>query len=166
LPTEFTHTQSFPADPTELFRLLANEDFIIAKCEATGSLSASATVTLDIDDDLKGATVLVNTRVLPADLPAPAKSLVGETITVTETQTWTPASADGSRDAQVTVEFSGPMKFSGHLRLHPTATGSEIITTGKFTASVPFIGGKIEKVAAEQTTRYLNAEERVAKERL
>jgi hypothetical protein len=58
------------------------------------------------------------------------------------------------------------MKFSGHLRLKPTATGSEIITTGKFTASVPFIGGKIEKVAAEQTTRYLNAEERVARERL
>ncbi len=166
MPTEFTHTQSFPADPATLFQLLANEGFILAKCEATGSLSASATVTPGQEGDLQAATVLVNTRVLPADLPGPAKSLVGDTITVTETQSWTPAASDGSRDANVSVEFSGPMKFSGQLKLRPTATGSEITTTGKFTASVPFIAGKIEKVAAEQTTRYLNAEERVARERL
>jgi hypothetical protein len=165
LPTEFTHTQSFPVGPTELFRLLASEEFIIAKCKATGSLSASAEVTLDPDNDLQGPIVLLSTRVLPADLPGPAKSLVGETITVTETQTWEPASIDGSREAHVSVEFSGPMKFSGHLKLEPTTTGSEITTTGTFTASVPFISSKIEKVAAEHTVRYLNAEERVATER-
>lgn len=109
---------------------------------------------------------LVSTRVLPADLPGPAKSLVGDTITVTETQVWTSAEANGSRTAQVSVEFSGPMKFEGRLQLTPTQTETTITTTGKFTASVPFIGGKIEKVAAEQTTRYLNAEERVAREQL
>lgn len=142
--------------------LLANEEFILAKCAATGSLSATASVTPGQD----GSMTLVSTRVLPADLPGPARSLVGDTITVTETQIWTPPGPDGSRSAQVKVEFSGPMKFEGGLQMIPAADATNISTTGKFTASVPLIGGKIEKVAAEQTARYLNAEERVARERL
>ncbi len=162
MPTEFTHTQNFPTDPETLFKLLANEEFILAKCAATGSLTATASISPGTD----GSMTLVSTRVLPADLPGPAKSLVGDTITVTETQVWTPTDTNGSRTAQVSVEFSGPMKFEGRLQLTPTPTETTITTTGKFTASVPFIGGKIEKVAAEQTTRYLNAEERVARERL
>ena len=145
-----------------LFKLLANEEFILAKCAATGSLTATASISPGTD----GSMTLVSTRVLPADLPGPAKSLVGDTITVTETQVWTPTDTNGSRTAQVSVEFSGPMKFEGRLQLTPTPTETTITTTGKFTASVPVIGGKIEKVAAEQTTRYLNAEERVARERL
>jgi hypothetical protein len=162
MPTDFTQTQNFPTDPETLFKLLANKEFILAKCAATGSLTATASISPGPD----GSMTLVSTRVLPADLPGPAKSLVGDTITVTETQVWTPADTNGSRTAQVSVEFSGPMKFEGRLQLTPTPTETTVTTTGKFTASVPFIGGKIEKVAAEQTTRYLNAEERVARERL
>ena len=167
MPTNFSHTQTFPTNSETLFKLLANEDFILAKCAATGSLSATASVSGEPD----GAMTLISTRILPADLPGPAKSLVGETITVTETQIWTPADANGARTARVSVEFSGPMKFEGNLQLTPAQAGTSraettVTTTGKFTASVPFIGGKIEKVAAEQTTRYLNAEERVARERL
>lgn len=158
MSTEFTFTQSFPSDPDSIFNLLRREDFILAKCEATGSMSTTASV--EVEGDF--SAIITNTRQLPADLPAPAKSLVGETITVTETQKWSPAEPDGSRQATVSVEFSGPMKFEGNLRLAPSGSGSTITTTGKFTASVPFIGGKIEKVAAEQTARYLTAEEKIA----
>ena len=48
--------------------------------------------------------------------------------------------------------------------LRPFADGSEVLTEGSFKASVPFVGGTIESVAAEQTARYLGAEERVAAE--
>ena len=84
---------------------------------------------------------------------------------MTETQIWTPPAPDGSRTATITVDFSAPMTFSGTLHLSPGDQATTTITTrGKFTASVPFIGGKIEKVAAEQTQRYLVAEERVGNE--
>ncbi len=162
MPTTFTHTQTFPSDSESVFNLLATEEFIVAKCAATGSLETTASVQATPD----GGVVLTSTRVLPADLPGPAKSLVGDTITVTETQTWSPAASDGSRQATVTVDFSGPMKFAGQLTMQPLGSETSIRTDGTFTASVPFIGGKIEKVAGEQTTRYLNAEERVARERL
>ena len=161
MSTEFTFTQSFPCDPDSIFNLLRREDFILAKCEATGSMSTTASVEVQpMEDDL--SAIITNTRQLPADLPAPAKSLVGDTITVTETQKWSSAEPDGSRQATVSVEFSGPMKFEGNLRLAPSDSGSTITTAGKFTASVPFIGGKIEKVAADQTARYLAAEEKIA----
>ena len=160
MPTAFEYTQNFTGSPSDVFSVLSQEDFIVAKCAATGSLSTQASVSTDSDG--QGRT-LTSVRVLPADLPAPAKSLVGETITVTETQVWSAPSPDGSRTATVTVEFSGPMGFTGTLELAPTQSGNTTITSrGKFNANVPFIGGKIEKVAAEQTQRYLAAEERVA----
>lgn len=162
MATKFEYTQHFAASPSELFSVLAQEDFILAKCAATGSLSTQAKVT---EAGANQGETLTSVRVLPADLPAPAKSLVGDTITVTETQVWSAPGPDGSRTATVTVEFSGPMGFTGTLELAPAPTGASTITTrGVFTAKVPFIGGKIEKVAAEQTERYLAAEERVAGE--
>ena len=160
--TNFEYTQNFPGSPSEVFSVLAREDFILAKCSATGSLSTQASV--GEAGENQGQT-LTSVRVLPADLPAPAKSLVGDTITVTETQVWSAPDPDGSRSATVTVEFSGPMGFTGTLHLAPSLGDTTSITTrGTFTANVPFIGGKIEKVAAEQTQRYLAAEERVAGE--
>jgi len=162
VPTKFEFTQNFTASPSEVFAILAQEEFILAKCAATGSLSAQASVS---QAGLNEGQTLTSIRVLPADLPAPARSLVGDTIKVTETQVWSAPEPNGSRTATVSVEFSGPMGFVGILELTPTQTGNTTITTrGAFSANVPFIGGKIEKVAAEQTQRYLTAEERVAGE--
>jgi hypothetical protein len=162
VPTSFEYTQNFTGSPSDVFSVLTQEDFILAKCTATGSLSTQVKVSQDSDSQVH---TLTSIRVLPADLPAPAKSLVGDTITVTETQVWSAPGPDGGRIATVTVEFSGPMGFTGTMELAPTQSGNTTITSrGKFTANVPFIGGKIEKVAAEQTQRYLSAEERVAGE--
>jgi len=162
MPTKFEFSQNFTATPFEVFAVLSQEEFIVAKCVATGSLSTQATVE-HVGEN--GAATLTSTRLLPADLPAPAKSFVGDTITVTETQVWTEPAPDGSRTATVTVEFSAPMAFAGTLELSPAQGGNTRITTrGAFSATVPFIGGKIEKVAAEQTERYLVSEERVAGE--
>ena len=69
MATDFTHTKHFPVPPEALMNLLATEEFIIAKCEATGSLYAEAR----IDGALPGPIALISIRVLPADLPAPAK---------------------------------------------------------------------------------------------
>jgi len=97
-----------------VFAILAQEEFILAKCAATGSLSAQARVS---QAGLNEGQTLTSIRVLPADLPAPARSLVGDTIKVTETQVWSAPEPNGSRTATVSVEFSGPMGFVGTLEL-------------------------------------------------
>ncbi len=157
---EFTYRQSFVSDPVTVFAMLRNEEYVQAKCAATGSLETS----VDVVERPDGSVTITSTRVLPADVPAAARKFVGETISATETQEWTPAAADGSRTAQVRVDFSGPLAFFGTLSLQQAPGGSEVTTRGKFKASVPLVGGTIESVAADQTAKYLAAEERIAAE--
>lgn len=160
---EFTYRQSFSGDPVSVFAMLRDPDYVVAKCAATGSMET----TVDIREGSAGSdgpVVIESTRVLPADVPAAAKKFVGETISATETQEWSAPEPDGSRSATVTVEFSGPLSFHGSLTLQPSGQGTDVVTTGKFKASVPFVGGTIESEAAKQTERYLRAEERVAAE--
>ncbi|MDA2987634.1 MAG: DUF2505 domain-containing protein [Actinomycetota bacterium] len=157
---EFTYKQSFGSDPVAVFTMLRDPAYVQAKCAATGSLET----TVDVSEAADGSVTITSTRVLPAEVPAAAKKFVGETISATETQVWSAPGTDGSRTAEVTVDFSGPLSFSGRLALRPFGHGSEVVTEGSFKASVPFVGGTIESVAADQTARYLGAEERVAAE--
>ncbi len=155
--TKFEYVQHFPAPATQVLAMLHDVDYVRARCDETGSLKTSAEVTGSAAD---GCTV-TSTRILPADVPAAAKSFVGDTIKVTETQTWKPAGADGSCSAALSVDFGGPMSFTGAIELSPDGESTTVRTSGEFKASIPFIGGKMEKVAAEQTERYLRTEQSV-----
>lgn len=157
---EFTYRQSFDGDPLTVFAMLRDPEYVQAKCDATGSLETTA----EVSDASDGTVTIVSTRVLPAQVPDVARKFVGDTISATETQVWSAATPDGSRTATVEVEFSGPLGFTGTLSLRPAGPGTEVVTEGKFKASVPFVGGTIESEAAKQTERYLGAEQRVAKE--
>jgi len=157
---EFTYRQSFDGDPLTVFAMLRDPEYVQAKCDATGSLETTA----EVSDATDGTVTIVSTRVLPAQVPDVARKFVGDTISATETQVWSAAAPDGSRTATVEVEFSGPLGFTGTLSLRPAGQGTEVVTEGKFKASVPFVGGTIESEAAKQTERYLGAEQRVAKE--
>lgn len=152
--------QQFPADAFQTFRLLIDPAYIEEKCQATGSLRT----TIDVSGDPDSAITVRTERVLPADVPAVARSFVGETIDVTEIQEWSAPGSDGSRSAVVSVRFSGPLRFEGTAELRPTAAGCSITTSGRMTAKVPFVGGTIEEEAAKQTTKYLRTEERLASE--
>jgi hypothetical protein len=157
---EFTYRQSFDGDPLTVFAMLRDPEYVQAKCDATGSLETTA----EVSDASDGTVTIVSTRVLPAQVPDVARKFVGDTISATETQVWSAAAPDGSRTATVEVEFSGPLGFTGTLSLRPAGQGTEVVTEGKFKASVPFVGGTIESEAAKQTERYLGAEQRVASE--
>lgn len=157
---KFHFEQTYEADPARVWAMLSDPAFITAKCERTGSMETTVDVT-ETDD---GGCILTCTRVLPANLPAVAKPFVGDTLTITEVQVWTAAGPDGSRTATTTVDFGAPMTFSADMALTATAGGSSVTTDGEFKASVPFVGGKIEGVASDETTRYLEKEQLVGRE--
>ena len=132
--------------------------------ERKGERSGSHDITVTVDDGPDGGTVVVSKRSMPAELPSYAAALVGDTLTVTETQNWGPPAADGSCAATVTVAFSAPIAYHGSIALMAGNGGSVARTDGEFKASVPFVGGKVERLACEQTARYLRTEERVGAE--
>ena len=162
MATSFTHEQRYGADPATVMAMLADPAFVERKCARTGSIDT----TVDVDEPGDGTVVISATRVLPVpdSMPGAARKLVGDTITVKEVQTWTAPSADGSRTAAVAADFGGQVSFTATMALAPAESGSAIAVDGSLKAGIPFIGGKIEQIVAEQTVRYLDEEQRVGTE--
>lgn len=155
MSTDFTHEQRFTATPTQVVAMMIDPEYVQHKSDSTGSIKTGVDVTIEGDE----ATV-VNSRVMPADVPASVKSFVGETIKVTETQQW---SID-DQSAKVDVSFGGPLSFTGTITLSVDGAETVATTTGTFKATVPFVGGTIEEMASDQTKKYLRAEEKAAVE--
>jgi hypothetical protein len=151
----------YAAAPDAVFAVLSDPAFQEAKCVATHAIRHSAGVRSQGD-----RTIITTERVLPSDgLPDFAKKLVGETLTVKETQDWGPAGADGSRQGTVTMTVSGaPLALSGTLSLAPRGAGSLELLDSELKASVPLIAGKIEKAAAPPIEAAIGIEHETAQE--
>ena len=163
MATSLSARMPIPADPGAAYALLTDPAYVQAVGEATGGQEVVVTVT-PTDD---GGAVVASHRVLPAELPSYAKAVVGDSLKLTETRTFGPAAPDGTRSGTAAVSFDGaPVSIKGPLQLVATGSGSELVLDASVSASIPFVGGKIEKVAAEQIERFMRKEAEIAAERL
>ncbi|HEX5523727.1 MAG TPA: DUF2505 domain-containing protein [Pedococcus sp.] len=156
-----TKAAEYHATPEEVFAVLSDKAFQNAKCAATAAIEHEATV------EANGERTLITTeRVLPSHgLPEFARSLVGPTLKVVETQDWGPASADGSREGTVDMEVVGaPMSLKGTIRLEPGGPGTLEHIDAELKAKVPLMGGKIEKAAAPSIQEAIDIEVQTAHE--
>lgn len=151
--------QTFPGPLDQVRAMLTDPDYARNRAEQTGSISCEVTVT----PDAGGATVVTIKRVLPADLPSFASALVGPNLEVTEHQTWAPA-AEGSCTASFEVSFSGPLGATGVMTLTSAGTQTTSRITATIKSTVPFVGGKLEKIAQEQLIRYLEKDEELGRD--
>jgi hypothetical protein len=150
---------ALPSDPEEAYALLTDRAYVEEVATATGGHDVEVSVTPGDD----GGTTVVSARVLPANLPSYAKAFVGENLELTETRVYGPAAADGSRDGTFTVDFgTTPITIAGTLRLLPEADASGLTIEIDITASVPFVGGKVEGVASGWIEKFVAKEEKVA----
>ena len=154
-------TIEYAATPDEVFAVLSDAKFQEAKCEATAAIKHSVNVKTVGD-----RTVITTERILPSDgLPDFAKSMVGETLKVTETQDWGPASDDGSRQGTVEMGVAGaPISLKGTMSLKPGGAGTIEALDSELKAKVPLIGGKIEKAAAPPIEEAIDIEGQTAME--
>ena len=145
----------YTATPHDVFVMLADEEFQNRKCKATGALRHSVSITTQ-----NHRTLIVTTRHLPSDrFPHFVKSMVGETLKVTETQDWGPPGADWSRHGTLTVEIAGaPVHLHGTLLLEPGGPGSVEEIEADLKARVPFLGGKVEEAAAPAVQSAIRVE--------
>lgn len=160
MATALSYDQAMPADPARVRALLVDPDYVRAKAERTGAFD----ITVEVLDQPDGRTTVTSTRSMPAEVPSYATAFVGEHLTITEVQDWSPAGPDGSATAQVTVDFHAPLAYAGTITLTGDAQGSALANRGEFRANVPFVGGKVERVAEEMTRKYLAKESDVAAE--
>ncbi|SDP24822.1 Protein of unknown function [Pedococcus dokdonensis] len=150
----------YPGTPDAVFAVLSDVAFQEAKCAATAAIKHSANV-----ETVGDHTVITTERVLPSDgLPDFAKSMVGDTLKVTETQDWGPASASGGRRGTVEMAVAGaPISLKGTLMLAPGPGCTVETLDAELKAKVPLIGGKIEKAAAPPIEEAIDIEAQTAR---
>ncbi len=151
---QFTAEIRYSAAPDAVFAMLLDPVFQNRVSAATGALDQS----VDIEPAGGGATI-TTTRKLPADdLPDFVRRFVGETLEVMRVDHWGPAS-DGRRDGTVVVEITGaPVRLTGTITLAAQDGGTVEQLAGELKASLPLVGGKVEK-AAEPAMRAAIAKE-------
>jgi hypothetical protein len=144
-------------DPPTVFAMLTDRAFQERKCLATGSLAYEVDVNT-FDDDT--ASIAVH-RTLPSDeVPEFVRRFVGGTVRVVEHNDWLAADGDGHRAGTVVVEITGvPVQLTGSITLIALGDGTVHEVDGDLKASVPLIGGKIEKAAEPAIRAAIRVEE-------
>lgn len=157
---KITERIDYAAAPDTVFAMLTDKAFQEAKCIEAGSHRHESVVTPAGD----GARV-VTKRDLPADnLPDFVRSIVGHTLSVTETYDWAGPAVDGARDGSLVVEVAGaPVALHAKVRLQPGANGTAMVIDGDLKAAIPLLGGKVEKAAAPAVIHAIHGEGRTGK---
>ena len=151
----------YPASPDAVYAMLTDRVFLEQVCAATGALSS----TVEVVEAGGGATVTTR-RELPTDeVPDFVKRFVGATLSVLRVDRWDAAAPDGARTGTITVEIAGaPVRLTGTLSMRGSAGRTTQDVVADLKASVPLVGGKIEKAAEPAIRSGLSVEERLGKE--
>jgi hypothetical protein len=89
---------------------------------------------------------------------------VGETIDLDQTDVWEPASHDGSRTGSIRIEMGGaPVHLTGGMTLVGTAAATAATIDAKVKASIPLVGGRIEKAVHDAVVHAARIEEQVGR---
>ncbi len=165
MATSFEVEMTFGSSADEVFAMFCDPKYLELRCSETGGSDIEVSSVVDAE----GGAVLTMKRSVPAEVPSFAKSFVGDTIEIDETHTWSPPTADGSREAAITCSFGGlPVGFSGKATLADSGDASADDRTtfhleAAVKAAIPLMGGKIEGVVRDQTMRATGKENKVAR---
>ena len=157
---KFTAQISYDASPEAVFAMLTDQAFQDRKLAATGSLEFTSEITRSGD-----TAVITTHRTLPTDrVPDAFRSLVGSRLTVIQVETWK-AAAGTSRTGTVTLHVQGaPLRMTGTLRLAGTTAHTTEDVDGELKASVPLIGGRIERAIEPAVRSAVEVEQRIGRD--
>ncbi|MBL8929609.1 MAG: DUF2505 domain-containing protein [Kineosporiaceae bacterium] len=147
------------ASPQSVFAMMTERTFQERTCAATGSLVYEVDVATYAD----GGARISTERTLPTDsVPEFVRRFVGGTVRVARHDDWQPADAEGRRRGEIVVEIMGaPVRLTGTLALDVEAGGVVVRVDGDLKASVPLIGGTIERSAEPAIEAAIRVEQRV-----
>jgi hypothetical protein len=137
----------YSAGVETVYALISDPGFIERKYVAIGGRD----VAVDRTDTGDGGCEVVTKRTISVDLPGFAKKVLTPSQTAVQVETWAGATAAGERICTYTVEAQGaPSRIEGVHKLTPTASGCHHTIDIDAKISIPLIGGRLEKLAAEQ----------------
>ncbi len=131
--------------PEAVIATLADRDF----AEHLTGLVGGTLKSFEVAGDTAAAFTLTTVRTLPTDrAPEIARKFVGQTVDVTQVESWSAPAADGSRQATLKVTVGSlPVSVAGTESLKATDGGSALGVEATVSSSIPFVGGKIASAA-------------------
>ena len=151
---------TLPHNVEAVAAVFVNEDFQRHTSELVGGTLESFTV----DGDVSGPFSTTSVRTLPTTrLPEIARKFVGDTLKVTQLETWEAPAADGSRQSSISLKIAGaPLDVTAVQRLVADGGSTRVELEGNVTSSVPFLGGKIADAAEPMVGKALNIQSQQA----
>lgn len=139
-------SKDFQVNATEKLHAQVDQFTVVPPQPAT-----SDTVSVTIHRSVEGEKVVNR-------LPSAIQRFVKGRIKIEQSEAWSAAAEDGSRDANITIKV--PMaKATGTatMKLVPTAagTGTTVEVSGSLKSSIPLMGSKIAQMAEPQVGRLL-----------
>ena len=137
------HDLTYDAAPDAVLAMLTDPAYWDAVATATGALSSKATVSGSGDE----TTVVVDQEQEVQGVPSFAKKFVGDSTRAINTFRW-----NGTRAAYGVETPGKPTSISGTASVTAQGAGSVLTYDLDVKASVPLIGGKLEKLVVDLTT--------------
>ena len=154
MASRIEHRAAFPVPAKAVHAAFVDREFLAERLRVLGGKDARL-----IDYTQRGAEVVFRLRqgVDAARLPSVARTVIKGDLVVERTEAWRP---DGTGFAgDTTAAVSGvPGDIKGRFALVDSGSGSVWTTSGEVKVRIPFVGGKVESVIAEQVGRLLAAE--------
>lgn len=145
--------QKYTASVEQVFALLTSGKWLEERCLALGELSASCK-----SKKAAGGVVVNMERRVSRDLPGLVAKVMSPEADLSFVETWEPEFEGGRKGTIVMTAAGQPFKMTAEFELAPSGKGSVYTIRHKVKASVPIIGGAIEKFALGQCEQACNDE--------
>lgn len=150
MPSRFEHRATFAAPVDTVYSTLVDEAFLTARLRDIGGKGA-ALLGYQTSDD--GVDYRLRQGVDAKHLPGAVRSILSGDLVVEREEQWRGHESGG----RATIN-GVPAEIRSRSRLTAQGDGTEMLVRAEVKVNIPLLGGKIEKVVAEQVTKLLAAE--------
>ncbi|MBF4162357.1 DUF2505 domain-containing protein [Nocardioides acrostichi] len=151
---QLTHEMPLDAAPDAVFAMLSDPAYRERVLESGGVVSHETT----LEPRGAGFHLVMDQVQNTAGLPAIAQKIAGETTHVILTEEW-----DDAHSGTWHLDTPGkPVTTSGTVRIEARGAASVVVHDLELKVKVPVVGGKLEKLMAQNLTDGLDGEQHVA----
>jgi len=148
----FRHELAYDAPPADVLAMMFDPLYWDRVGEANQALSCTTT----IGTEGETTRVIIDQEQKVVGVPSFAKKFVGESTRAVITQVWQ------GQEARYEIETPGkPTHVTGTATVSENGTGSVLVYDLDVKASVPLIGGKLEKLVVDLTNEGFDTEQSV-----
>lgn len=149
-PMKFRRELAYEAGPDEVFAMLADPAFR----EKVGAAQQVVSIEVTITPRGEGFALVSDQLQNTAGLPAIAKKIAGDSTQAIVREDWA-----GPRSGTIEITAPGkPTRAVGTISLQAAGAGTTYVQELDVTVKVPLVGGKLEKVMADNIDNGLSVE--------